>query len=208
MPLLPLGLNPFRESVNATAERERGFCVGFQGTQERESMVKISGIGPSAGSGIAQAQRLFPIMAGFRVRSKRKQGKPEAELRQLSAPPLELNDITYVEEPTHTEHPEILSAGSGRSSSEDRAVNRGEIRDFGDIIRQRMDSRTLCNGTLHSVRPSRICQALGRCLSSLSWNTAASVIPAMSSSTSTLCSLWPFGKETCASTSPCLDVSE
>ena len=42
------------------------------------------------------------------------------------------------------------------------------------------------------VRPSPDArQDLGRCLSSLSWNTAASVILAMSSSTSSLCSLWP-----------------
>lgn len=57
------------------------------------------------------------------VRSKRKQGKTEAELPQLSAPPLELNVIQYIEEPTHTDREETRNAASSRSNSEDHALN-------------------------------------------------------------------------------------
>ena len=88
MPLFPLGLNPFRESLNATAERRRCLRVGCQGTQERESMMEIPGISPSAGSAGAQAQRLFPVMAGFRVCCKSLLdfggGKPLRSLIQFS----------------------------------------------------------------------------------------------------------------------------
>ena len=57
------------------------------------------------------------------VRSRRKHGKTEAEPLQLSAPPLQHNDIEYIEAPAPLEHAEVLNASAGRSSVEDRALN-------------------------------------------------------------------------------------
>jgi len=57
------------------------------------------------------------------VRSKRRQDRPEAELPQLSAPPLQLNDIEYIEENTDREREEVLSVSNDRSASEDHALN-------------------------------------------------------------------------------------
>ena len=57
------------------------------------------------------------------VRSKRRQGKAAAELPQISAAPLELDAIQYIEEPAHAERDEALDVASSRSHSEDHALN-------------------------------------------------------------------------------------
>lgn len=57
------------------------------------------------------------------ARSKRKKGDLEAELPQLPVPPLELDDITYIEEPEMTEHEARTGAVSNHSISEDHVLN-------------------------------------------------------------------------------------
>ncbi len=52
------------------------------------------------------------------ARSKRKQVAPEAELPQLSAAPMQLNDIEYLEEPIEVEHEEVLSVSASRSAED------------------------------------------------------------------------------------------
>ena len=57
------------------------------------------------------------------VRSKRKRGEPVAELPQLSAAPLQLNDIEYIEESTSTDREEVINVVSDRSPEQDHALN-------------------------------------------------------------------------------------
>lgn len=57
------------------------------------------------------------------VRARRKRGQPEAELPQLTAAPLELTDIEYLEEPKDFDHEEALNVVSDRPIAEDHVLN-------------------------------------------------------------------------------------
>lgn len=58
------------------------------------------------------------------VRSRRSQGRPEAELPQLSAVPMEISDIEYIEEAPEAGREEVLNTSAAEPASQDRVLNR------------------------------------------------------------------------------------
>lgn len=57
------------------------------------------------------------------TRSKRRQGQSEAELPQLTAAPMELTDIEYIEEPANSDHDQARKIVSDPPLSEDHVLN-------------------------------------------------------------------------------------